>query len=75
MGIYPSIPVGVLISKFDLISAHILLDFWQRKYVYCFLSLLNSIPTKTILLITLRIGDRYTQPENQLKGDGIWATH
>ncbi len=71
---YPSTPVGALMSESGLILAHILLGFRQRKYAYRLLSLPDSIPTKAILTITLRIGDGHAQPEDQPESDGIWAT-
>ncbi len=70
---YPSTSVAALMSESGLIPAHILLDFRQRKYAYHLLSLLDSIPTKDILPITLRIGDGHTQPEDQPEHDSAWA--
>ena len=61
-------------SESDLITAHILLDFRQRKYAYRLVSLPDSIPTKVILPVILRTGDKHAQLEDQPKDDGIWAT-
>ena len=74
-GMYPSTPIATLISESGLIPAHIMLDFWQRMYSYRFLSLPESIPTKDILPITLRIGDGNAQPEDQSELDSIWASN
>ena len=72
---YPSTPVAALMSESGLIPAHILLDFRQRKYAYRLLSLPDSIPTKDILPITLRIGDGNAQPEDQPEHDSAWASN
>lgn len=74
-GMYPSTPILALMCESGLIPAHIILDFRQRKYAYRLLSLPDSISTKGILPITLRIGDDHAQPKDQPEGDGIWATH
>lgn len=60
--IYPSTPIDVLISESGLTPAQIMLDFRQQKYAHCILSLPDSIPTKEILPVTLRIGDENVQP-------------
>lgn len=72
-GMYLSTPVLALMSESDLISAHILLDFRQRKYAYRLLSLPESIPTKAILPVTLRTGDGNAQPEDHPEHDSAWA--
>ena len=72
---YPSTPIDALISESGLTPAHILLDFRQRKYAHRILSLPNSIPTKEILPITLRIGDGNAQPNEQPEKDAIWASN
>ncbi len=74
-GINPSTPVATLMSESGLVPAHILLDFQQRKYAYRLLSLPDSIPTKAILPITLRIGDGNAQPDDQPEQDSIWASN
>lgn len=54
-------------NESGLISAHILLDFWQCKYVYYFFSLSNSMLIKNIFPVTLCIEDKNMQPEDLLK--------
>ena len=73
-GIYPSTPVPALMSESGLIPAHIMLDFRQRKYAYRLLSLPESIPTKAILPVTLRIGDGNAQLEDYPEQDSAWAS-
>lgn len=51
-------------SESGLIPAHIMLGSRQRKYTYRLLSLPESISTKAILPVTLRIGDGNAQPED-----------
>ncbi len=72
---YPSTPIAALMSKSGLISAHIMLDFWQRIYAYNFFSLPESILTKNILFMILRIEDGNVQQEDQPKIDSIWASN
>lgn len=72
---YPSTPIDTLISESGLSPAQIMLDFRQRKYAHLILSLSDSIPTKEILPVTLRIGDRNTQPNKQPENDAIWASN
>ena len=74
-GMYLSTPVAALMNESGIISAHILLDFRQRKYAYRLLSLPDSRPTKDILPIILRIGDGNTQPEDQPEHDSVWASN
>ncbi len=61
-------------SESRLLPAHVLLDFRQRKYAHRILSLLDSIPTKDILLFTLQIGNGNVQPEDVSEYDSIWLT-
>ncbi len=70
---YPSTPVAALMSESGLIPTHMLLDFRQRKYAYRLFSLPDSISTKDILPITLRIGDGHAQLEDQPEHDSAWA--
>lgn len=73
---YPSTPIDALISESKLIPAHsILLDFWQRMYALRLLSLPDSITTKKILPVTLKIGDGNAQQEDQPELDFIWASN
>ena len=74
-GMYPSTPIDALISESGLIPAHVLLDFRQRKYAHRILSLPDSISTKDILPITLRIWDENAQPNEQPEKDAIWASN
>ena len=68
-GMYSSTPIPALISESGLISAHILLDFWQRRYAYRLFSLPESIPTKAILPITLQTGDGNVKPKDHPEHD------
>lgn len=74
-GMYPSTPIGALISESGLTPAHVMLDFRQRKYAHRILSLPDSIPTKEILPITLRIGDGNAQVNEQPEKVAIWASN
>lgn len=73
-GMYRSSPISPLMNESGLFPAHILLDSQQRAYAYRILSLPDSIPTKDILPITLRIGDGNVQPEDLPEYDLIWST-
>lgn len=73
-GMYLSTPIAALMSESGLIP-HILHDFRQRKYACRLLSLPDSIPTKDILPITLRVGDGNAQPEDQQEQDDVWASN
>lgn len=75
MGIYWTTQTAALKSKFGLIPAYILLNFWQRQYTYCFLSFLTFIFTKHIIPITLQIENGNSQLEDQLKNNKNLATH
>ena len=70
-GMYPSSPIAALMSESGLTPAHIMLDFRQRMYAYRLLSLPDSMPTKDILPVTLRVGDGNAQPEDQPELDSI----
>lgn len=61
---YQSTPVGPLMGEAGLILAQILLDYRQRKYAYQLLTLPDKNPTKSVLPITLRLGDGNAQPVN-----------
>ena len=62
-------------NELGLLPAHILLDSRQQAYADRILYLPDSIPTKNILPITLRIGDRMAQPEELPEYDLIWSTN
>lgn len=72
---YPSTSVTALMSESGLIPAHILLDFWQRKYAYRLLSLPESISTKAILPVTLRTGNGNVQPKDYPEHNSAWASN
>ena len=57
-----------------LILTNVLLDYRQRNYTYRLLSFPDSIPTKDILLIILRIEDENAQPEDQPDHDFLLAS-
>ena len=57
-GIYPNTFIATLMSEARLTLAHILQDFHQCIYEYRIFSLPNSILTKEILPIFLRVGDK-----------------
>lgn len=71
-GLYQSTPIASLMSESELTPAHILLDFWQRRYAYQILSLPDNVPTKSILPHTLRVGDGNDQPREQPEDDLHW---
>lgn len=73
-GMYQSSPISPLMSESGLLPAHILLDCRQRIYAHRTLSLPDSIPTKDILPLSLRIGDGNAQPEDLPECDSIWST-
>lgn len=70
-GMYLSTPIDALISKSGLTPAHVILDFRQQKYAHRILTLPDSILTKEILPITLRIGDGNAQPNEQPEKNAI----
>ena len=59
---YFNISLHPLLCEAGLIPASILLDYRQRRYTYRLLSLSDLHPTKEILSISLREGDRGFQP-------------
>lgn len=61
-GMYSSTPVHPLLCEAGLIPTSILLDYRQGRYTHRLLSLHDSRPTKKILPISLREGDRGFQP-------------
>lgn len=70
---YPSTPVHPLLSESGLIPASILLDYRQRRYTHRLLSLPDSHPTKEILPISLREGDKGFQPGEVPENTLIWT--
>ena len=72
---YRSSPISPLINDSGLLPAHILLNSWQRAYAHRILCLLDSVPTKDILPITLRTGDGNAQPEELPEYNLIWSTN
>lgn len=71
-GMHLSTPIAALMSESGLTPAYILLD---RKCACRLFSLPDSIPTKDILPITLRVGDGNVQPEDQPEQDAIWVSN
>ena len=65
MEMYLIILAVILINESDLILAHLLLNFWQRQYAYCFVNFPEFIFSKAILFINLKIGNGNAQPKNQ----------
>ena len=57
-GIYSNIPIHPLLYKAELIPTSILLDYCQKIYTHRLFSLPDLHPTKEILPISLRKGDR-----------------
>ena len=72
---YLNILVVILISESDLISAYILLNFWQNQYAYCHFGFAKALSSKPILPINLKIGDRNAQPRNQSESNRNWYTN
>ena len=64
-GMFRSTPEGPLVREAGLIPAKALLDTRQKRYCSRLLSLPDGHPTKEILPVTMRKGDRDTQPDNQ----------
>ena len=62
---FRSTPEGPLVREASLIPAKVLLDTRQKRYCSRLLSLPDGHLTKEILLVTMRKGDRDTQPDNQ----------
>lgn len=72
-GMYPSTPIHPLLSEAGLIPAKLLVDFCQKSYAYRLLTLLDYHPTKQILSISLRDGDKSSQPGEQPENTLMWA--
>ena len=68
---YRSTPAGPPTGEAGLIPARILLDYRQRKYAYRLLILPDENPTKSVLPITLRLGDGNAQPGSSQKMMGF----
>ena len=76
---YSSTPIHPLLCKASLSPAFILLNYRQKLYTHRLLSLPNLHPTKKILPISLREGDRGFQleevPEDTLlQTENAWPT-
>lgn len=69
---YRSTPVAPLMSEAGLILAEIMLNYRQRKYAHRLLTLPDEHPTKDILPVSLRLGDRDAQPGKLTENDEIW---
>lgn len=72
-GMYPSTLVHPLLCEVGLIPASILLGYRQRRYTYRLLSLPESHPTKEILRVSLREGDRGFRPEEVPENTLLWT--
>ena len=72
-GMYPSTPIHPLLSEAGLIPAKILLDFCQKRYTYCLLTLPDGHPTKEILPVSMREGDGSLQPGEQPENTLMWV--
>ena len=70
---YPSTPIHPLLSEAGLIPAKILLDFCQKRYTYCLLTLPDGHPTKEILPVSMREGDGSLQPGEQPENTLMWV--
>lgn len=70
---YQSTFIAPLISKAGLISARIMLNYCQRKYSYCLLTLPDGQSTKKVLLISLKMSDGSAQPGKLTENDKIWS--
>lgn len=62
---YSSKSIYSLLSKVSLILVKIILDFCQKKYIYYLLKLFNGHLTKKILFVTIKKGDKKSQPNKQ----------
>ena len=60
-------------SEASLIPAKVMLNYRQRRYIYHLLTLSDRHPTKDILPISLRMGDRSAQPKELPENDEIWS--
>ena len=72
-GMYPSTPIHPLLSEAGFIPAQTLIDHRQRTYAYRLLTLPDEHPTKLILPISLRNGDRNSQPGEQPANTLLWT--
>lgn len=70
---YSSIPIHPLLYEVGLIPTSILLDYCQIIYAYWLLSLPDLYPTKEILPINLRKGDRSLQSRELLEDALMWT--
>lgn len=66
-------PIHLLLSEAGLISTKLLLDFCQKSYAYWLLTLPDLHFTKLILPISLKKGDKNSQPREQPKDMLMWA--
>jgi hypothetical protein len=66
-------PVGPLVREAALTPAEALLDDRQLNYATRLIGLPGNQPTKQVLPITLREGDRHAQPGEQPVEDRAWA--
>ena len=72
-GMYSTTLIHPLLCEAGLVPASVLLDHRQRVYTHRLLCLPNSHPTKEILPISLREGDRAFQPGELLENTLIWT--
>jgi ribonuclease HI len=72
-GMFSTTPVGPLIKEAALTPAEALLDDRQLRYTTRLLGLPRGQPTKQVLPVTLREGDRHAQPGEQPANDRKWA--
>jgi hypothetical protein len=64
-GMFSTSPVGPLVREAALTPAEALLDDRQLSYTTRLIGLPGDQPTKQVLPVTLREGDRYAQPGEQ----------
>jgi ribonuclease HI len=72
-GAFKATPIGPLIREAALEPAESLLEARQLGYTTRLLSLPENQPTRQILPVTFRDGDRHAQPGEQPLGDRAWA--
>ncbi len=72
-GMYSSTPIHPLLCEVGLVIASALLDHRQRVYTHRLLCLQDSHPTKEILPISLREGDRGFQPGELPENTLMWT--
>ena len=72
-GMYSSTPIHPLLCEAGLVPASVLLDHRQRVYTHRLLCLPDSHPTKEILPISLREGDRGFQPGELPENTLMWT--